>query len=52
MTVKIGDNGAAVTVRNVETGKVASFTLSGPKEIVQDMLKLIEENPEIKIKYE
>lgn len=51
MTVKLGVNGAAVTVRNVETGAVSSMTFAGPKEEIEGMLKLLESG-NVKVKYE
>ena len=52
MTVKLGINGASVTLRNVETGRVSSGTFAGPKEEIKDLLSTFESNPELKIKYE
>jgi hypothetical protein len=52
LTVKLGSNGAGITVRNVETGAVVGFTISGPREEIENILKLFESNPEVKVKYE
>ena len=52
MTVKLGTNGASVTLRNVETGAVASLAFSGPKEEIEAILKIFESSPEVKVKYE
>jgi len=57
MTVKLGINEAgmnvaSVTVRNVEKGTVASASYAGSKDTIDDMLKLWESNPEVKVKYE
>ena len=56
MTVKLGMNGtlnsASATVRNVEKGTVGSATFVGSKEDIEEMLKLWESNPDVKVKYE
>jgi len=56
ITVKLGINNgeeaAAVTVRKVETGEVLGFTLEGPRGLVETLLKSLESNPDIKVKYE
>jgi len=50
-TVKLGANDVAVSLRDVETGKVSSITFTGPKESIEELLKIFEENPKIKVKY-
>ena len=52
MTAKLGTNGASVSVRNVHTGQVGSATFTGSKEFVQEFLKTLEANPEVKVKFE
>lgn len=52
LTVKLESNGAGITVRNVESGAVIGFTISGHGEEIEKILKLLESNPEVKVKYE
>lgn len=53
VTVKHGNNGISSIVRDIDTGKVASFDLHGPKEITEVIFKkLIEERADVEIKHE
>jgi hypothetical protein len=52
LTAKVGRNGISVTWRDMETGYVGSFTIDGPKESAQGILKLLEESPQVEVKYE
>ena len=51
ITAKVGNNGIAVTVRDAETGKVASFTIT-PRDVGEEFLKQIEARLDAEIKYE
>lgn len=52
MIAKVGRNRISVTWRDTETGYVGSFTIEGPKESAQGILKLLEESPQVEVKYE
>jgi hypothetical protein len=52
LTAKVGSNGISVTWRDTRTGYVGSFTIEGPKESAQEILKILEGSPQIKVKYE
>lgn len=52
LTAKVGKNGASVTWRDSETGYVGSFTIDGPRESVQGILRVLESDPRVEIKYE
>lgn len=51
ITVKVGNNGIAVTVRDAETGRVASFTIT-PRDVGGEFLREIETRLGAEIKYE
>lgn len=51
-TVKIGNNGAGVNIRDTKNNEVVSLNLMGPRKTVQSILKLIEGRPEVELKYE
>lgn len=42
----------AATARNTETGEVAYGGFGGSRETIIGILKLLETNPEVRIKYE
>ncbi len=52
VTVKAGVNGAAVNVRDVETGLVIAFNLFGPRELVEGLLRAMLRPPEFEVKWE
>jgi len=53
VTIKLGNNGASMIWRNVESGAVGSATFFGPVGDVQLMIKrAIEANPDFEVKYE
>jgi len=52
LIAKVGRNRISVTWRDTETGYVGSFTIEGPKESAQGILKLLEESPQVEVKYE
>ena len=52
LTAKVGRNGISITWRDTETGYVGSFTIEGPKESAQGILKVLEKSPEVEVKYE
>jgi len=53
ITVKHGNNGVTSVVRDVETGKVVSFDIHGPREIAETLFKkFIEERLDVEVKHE
>ncbi len=52
-TIKPGNNGASLSVRDVETGEVGSVTFMGPIQLVQQLIKRsIQASPDFEVKYE
>ena len=45
LTAKVGSNGISATWRDTQTGYVGSFTIEGPKESAQEILKILEGSP-------
>lgn len=52
LTAKVGRNGISVTWRDSETGYVGSFTIEGPRESAQEILRILGKSPQVEIKYE
>ena len=51
-TIKIGPNGAAILARDVDTGKVLSFNILGPRDLVERIVKILFRPPEVEVKWE